>query len=761
MYEKREEAIKIIHDNQVVLVISGTGSGKTVLTPKFALHAMNYQGKIILTTPKRKTTESAAIFAAKTLDVKLGEQVGMKYRDSNPKYYSKTLSKITYCTDGYVLARLTQDPLLMDFDCVIIDEAHERGVNIDLLLLLLKDLIIKRPTFKLIIMSATVNEQIFVNYFPKTKFKFTMINAGEKPMFDVKSYYLSKPVNKFDENNNLINKDYVEAAVNKVVEIMKTGEEGDVLVFFPGKGESQDGCILLHQKISTFNKNTNKKLYCDILHAKTDQQTSNIIINSNKYKNLNSGPYTRKVIFSTNVAESSITIDGLKFVVDTGLANIDVYYPNKNMHALERKYISKASHKQRLGRTGRTDTGKCYNIFTETEYNNKFPEYAVSPIKQENVSNFVLKFFANELIVSHVDLPFSYEHKNNKNSNKIKAISLQSFLSNFIEPPTEDAIKRVLFRLQILGAMDIKGSKGYINNMGRGMADFDTDLEIGRMLIAGYNHKCRDEICELAAMMTLSDFSVDKFVEMRLKKNKSWSPAKENEEKRKHKAAIRKYSSMYGDHIALLKIYQSFKERRYDKIDRRTGRIIKEKLGDAREWCKKHYLNYNWLERVKHESKEYQRRFSSVIRREKNANPNRKPETLYLNHAPDISNKIEDNILKSILKGFFLNLLKKEGRIFKNCFPPINTAAPLDRFSLIKNPGNHVVYSELINIFGRATYSFISKIPINYVTEIQKNYKDLFKECFTKSKIVKKSGKNPSKKKFSKKKWKKKWKKKH
>ena len=130
MYQMKEESLEAIYDNNVVLVISGTGSGKTVLTPKFVLHCMNYQGRIAITNPKKKPTRSNAIWAAKCLDVKLGGNVGIKHKNSEPEYYSPH-SKLVYCTDGYISARLDGDPLLKDFDCVIIDEAHERNMRMD------------------------------------------------------------------------------------------------------------------------------------------------------------------------------------------------------------------------------------------------------------------------------------------------------------------------------------------------------------------------------------------------------------------------------------------------------------------------------------------------------------------------------------------------------------------------------------------------------------------------------------------------------
>ena len=239
MYSKRMESIKAIYENQVVLVISGTGSGKTVLTPKFALHALNYQGRIAITNPKRIPSKENAIYAAKTLGVKLGKQVGLKYKGSDSAHYSANDAKLIYCTDGYIVAKLEMDPMLSDLDCVIIDEAHERNVNIDLLLLLLKGLIKRRPDFKLIIMSATINEKVFINYFPQPEFKFGFIDAGMIPNKPIEEYFLDTPINKFDENGNLINKDFIQAGVDRVVKILRETQEGDILVFFTGKGEAK------------------------------------------------------------------------------------------------------------------------------------------------------------------------------------------------------------------------------------------------------------------------------------------------------------------------------------------------------------------------------------------------------------------------------------------------------------------------------------------------------------------------------------------
>ena len=478
MYEKREEAIKLLYENQVVLIVSGTGSGKTVLTPKFMLHALNYQGKIAITNPKRIPSKYNAEYAAKTLDVKLGKEVGVKYRGSDDKLYSPSETRLMYCTDGHILAKLLSDPMLSDFDCVIIDEAHERGVQIDLLLLLLKDLVLRRPDFKLVIMSATINKKVFIDYFPKDQFKFGFLDAGEKSYFPVEEFFLKNAINKFDNIDNLINsKDFIEAAADRVIKILTETETGDILVFFSGKGECNEGCTLLHQKLSQINANRDKKIYCTFLFAGLTKEVENYATNNKKYKEHPQGPYERKVVFATEVAESSITIEGIDFIIDSGLANQNIYYPDKNMTSLEKKYISKASHKQRLGRTGRIGPGKCYNLFTEKEFETKFLEFTIAPILLSDNSQYYLKFFANPKLVSHVDLPFCYsktkskpktiqkggennnkknnknnnnknnnknnknnKNNNNNNKNKIKPISLTNYLQKFIEKPKEKAV---------------------------------------------------------------------------------------------------------------------------------------------------------------------------------------------------------------------------------------------------------------------------------------------------------------------------------
>jgi len=762
MYTIKEEALNAIYNNQVILVISGTGSGKTVLTPKFVLHALNYQGRIGITNPKRPPTKENAKFAAKTLDVVLGEEVGMKYRGSEPKHYSASKSKLIYTTDGYIRARLKNDPLLKEFDCIIIDEAHERNVQIDLLLLMLKDLIQVRPDFKLVIMSATVNEKVFIDYFPAKDFKFAMVNAGERPNFAIQEYFLEeftnfkKPINKFDAQGNLINADdYVEVAVDQVIKIMTTSDKGDILVFFTGNKEIQDGCVQLHNKLQQINKNKNDKLFCHAFAAGTPSEMQDILTNAEKYKE--NGKYTRKVIFATEVVESSITFYGLDFVIDSGLKNYDNFYSEKNLHALEKKYISKASHRQRKGRTGRTGPGTCFNLFTKEEYE-KFLDYPIAPILTEDISDFILQFIAMPGYVSTIKFPFKYEHKggennikladnkilkenkinNDKKKNKkiklippveyvLKPIPLNQYLEKLIQPPAEDAVKRTLNRLIALGTIDIKENIGKISDLGRAMSVFDTYPEIARMLIAGYNYHCRDEICNLAAIYNMDDFKYKMdSIFLRFKASTKDEKVKK-EEKARYDKIKKKWTNSMGDQFSLLDIYNEFYLRRYDTVDRRTGRIIKEKRGNAREWCKENYLHYNTLERVKQEAKDLQRKFGQVIRIYREKHPENKPTHIFLANPPELSEKKEENILMAILDGYYINLLKKMGeRKYINCFPIVKTIAglPMDSlFAGVKTKYSYALYSELKGIFGRVNYSIVCKVPPSIMKKLMDSQK--------------------------------------
>lgn len=762
MYDKREEAINLIYDNNVVLIVSGTGSGKTVLTPKFALHCMNYQGRIAITNPKRTPTKENTLFSAMCMDVKVGSYIGMRYRDSEKSTYSSDC-RLIYCTDGWILQLLQKDPLLMELDMVIIDEAHERNVNIDLLLLLLKQLVLKRPSFKLIIMSATIKTETFSNYFPTPQFKFAMLDAGQQPMFPIKSIYLNKPINKYDANGNIIDNNYFDVAVDKVVSLLKETDEGDILVFFPKKSDTTDGCSQLGIRLDRLNRELGKKIFCaSLTSSKKTKEEEEMVINSEKYKQ--NGKFGRKVVFATEVAESSITIKGLLYVIDTGLVNKLVYYSDKNMESLEMKFISKASHKQRRGRTGRTAPGTCFCLFTEEEYNKKFPEYTQSPILNTDLSKYLMTFLSNQNFVSHIQFPITYkkDEKENKkknalkkqesvastNTNKHKRLELRpktvgggemnkkkrlnispkvvpleafdikpcefvEYLHKLIEVPPIDTVKRTIQRLIDLKIVEVRDGKGYITDLGRACSVFEVIPEVARMMISGYNYRCRDDICNLAGIFEVSEYKMDNVFERFRAKTKN--EQLKRKEKDEYERVKKRWVNSLGDHFSLLDIYNEFCKREYDEVDRKTGVITRPKMGDTKEWCKKNYLNYNILRKVKEVARQYQGAFGRVMRIFKEKHPDVKPRFIFADKEPVLSENYAENILRAILDGFFVNMMRRfDNRKYINCYPPSKTIAQLPQTSLYgstKTQSKYAVYGQLKSIFGNQSFSIISKIP--------------------------------------------------
>jgi len=379
-YSFKEDIVDKIKKNDVLLIQSGTGSGKTVLTPKLALHSLNYKGSIIITLPKKDITKSTAEYAAKTLDVELGEYVGYQYRGESIKS-DKTI--LLYSTDGSIISMIFKDPLLLTVDILIIDEAHERGVQIDLLLYLIKNAIEirkekKLKPLKLIIMSATIDEELFKNYYSHYKYDYLFMSG--KSNYEITSTYLKESI--MNEN-----KKYLEIGLNVIKKIIKNineknGEEGDILFFLTSIKEINE---LVQIITESFDDSFPIPLYSGY-----PKEYEIYIKNQYEFKNI-SPHYKRKIIISTDVAESSMTIDGIVYVIDSGLNYQNNYNVKKKVNVLEKKLVSQAQMIQRKGRAGRTKEGYCFHLYTKEEFenSNKFP---LPKIRTMDLKNICLQF---------------------------------------------------------------------------------------------------------------------------------------------------------------------------------------------------------------------------------------------------------------------------------------------------------------------------------------------------------------------------------
>jgi HrpA-like RNA helicase len=375
-YAFKKDIVEKIKHNDVILIQSGTGSGKTVLTPKMALHCLDYKGLVIVTLPKKDITKSTAEFSAKTLDVQLGEYVGYQYRGESVKS-DKTV--LLYSTDGSIISMIFKDPLLLSVDILIIDEAHERGVQIDLLLYLIKNAIKIRKEkdmkpLKLIIMSATINEELFKNYY--SDFKYDYLFMSGKSNYEITSTYLKDSIMKE-------NKKYLEIGLKIIHKIIKNinnndGEEGDILFFVTSKEEIKMLVKILSKEL--------KDSYIIPLYSGYPKEYEIYIKNQYEFKILDPN-YKRKIIISTDVAESSMTIDGIVYVIDCGLNYQNNYDVKKKINVLQKKLISQAQMTQRKGRAGRTKSGFCFHLYTEEEFKNtnKYPEPKIRSMELKNI----------------------------------------------------------------------------------------------------------------------------------------------------------------------------------------------------------------------------------------------------------------------------------------------------------------------------------------------------------------------------------------
>ncbi len=409
-YKQAKEIAESIIKNDIVLVKSETGSGKSAIVCKIALHTVNYKGKVVMTLPKKIITKKAAEFGAKTLDVQLGEQVGYQFRGDNLKS-NKTV--LLYSTDGSIISQIKSDPLLRSIDILLIDEAHERKVQIDLLLYLLKNAIKLRKEqnlrpLKLIIMSATINEKIFADYYKDFSYDYMFLSGT--PNYPIETIYLESSL---DIKSN----EYLESGSNIIGEIIEKINkndlpEGDILFFVCTVRECDETAVELGNKYPDS--------FVMGLYSGLDQELEQYISSPDKYQELNPN-FKRRIFVSTNVAESSLTIDGIVYVIDSGLELSVKYDPERKINIMSKHFITKAQMSQRKGRAGRTKSGYCYKLYTpkQEEDSIDFPDPEIKQIDLKNVCVSLMK------IGSQI----------NKTDFTVKQ-TIQMF-NEFIEPPSE------------------------------------------------------------------------------------------------------------------------------------------------------------------------------------------------------------------------------------------------------------------------------------------------------------------------------------
>ncbi len=565
LYTKVGEIVDSIRNHNMTIVKAGTGTGKSFLAGRICAQAFNFQKKVIMTLPKKLLALDAADKTAMSCDVRVGEEVGYKYKGAHEVNKGGKESKIIFTTTGTLVRQITgDDPFLKEYSCIIVDEAHERSVQTDEIILFLKRALAHRADLKVVFMSATLDTKLFMDYFSDYS-----CNLVELPnvvaTFPVKDIYEKRKP-----------EDWQKAAIEKVMEILRSGESGDILVFIKSSADANKMISYLQPQLKTLT-NKSENPFMITLDAKIPTDEKDYALKEFNYQSHPtadpSRPFTRKIVFSTNVAESSLTVKGAVFVVDCGLALEDLYEPRRDANALLEKYVSQSAIIQRRGRVGRTKPGICYHLYSEAEMKT-FPEFPIPSIQKSDLSLDLLDMMKME-DVKHVG-------------------DMKKLLASMISPPSRDFVDSALNNLYTNGAISSKTDDGAITMLGRAYSQFSgLTIPMARAIIASYYYHCKyDIIPMMVIIMNINgriDGLYDRFRPRGGKMNeRDFLKAQKEHEKKQHQ-----WDSSEGDFMTIYNIYQAF--RAFMKIPKpmESLNVPQPQMGGANLNNNNHSLNKN------------------------------------------------------------------------------------------------------------------------------------------------------------------------
>lgn len=509
IYKLRDELIKAIDGNQILIVVGETGSGKTTqITQYLAEAGFTAKGKIGCTQPRRVAAMSVAKRVSEEFGCRLGQEVGYTIRFED---CTSSETVIKYMTDGMLLRECLIDPDMSSYACIMLDEAHERTIHTDVLFGLLKQAVAKRPELKLIVTSATLDAVKFSEYFNQAPI-FTIPGRT----FPVEILYTREPET-----------DYLDAALITVMQIHLSEPPGDILVFLTGQEEIDTACELLYERMKALGSDVPELIILPVYSALPSEMQTRIFEPA--------PPGSRKVVIATNIAETSLTIDGIYYVVDPGFVKQKVYNPKTGMDSLMVTPVSQAGAKQRAGRAGRTGPGKTYRLYTERAYRDEMLPTSVPDIQRTNLASTVLQ---------------------------LKAMGINDLLGfDFMDPPPTDAMVMALETLHSLSALD---DEGLLTRLGRRMAEFPLEPNLAKMLIMSVHLQCSDEILTIVSMLSVQ--------------NVFYRP-KEKQALADQKKA--KFNQAEGDHLTLLAVYNSWKNNKFSNA-----------------WCYENFVQMRTLKRA-------------------------------------------------------------------------------------------------------------------------------------------------------------------
>ncbi|GAB6023367.1 Putative pre-mRNA-splicing factor ATP-dependent RNA helicase dhx16 [Chamberlinius hualienensis] len=508
----RESLIEAVKNHQILIIEGETGSGKTTQIPQF-LHEEGYTKdgkKIGCTQPRRVAAMSVASRVAEEMGVKLGNEVGycIRFEDCTSE---RTILK--YMTDGMMLREFLSEPDLAAYSVIMVDEAHERTLHTDILFGLVKDITRFRPDLKLLISSASLDAEKFSDFFDDAPI-FRI--PGRR--FPVDIYYTKAP-----------EADYIDACVTSILQIHVTQPLGDILVFLTGQEEIETCEELLKERTRKLGSKI-KELVILPIYANLPSDMQAKIFEPTP-------PNARKVVLATNIAETSLTIDGIIYVIDPGFCKQNSYNAKSGMESLVVTPISKASAIQRAGRAGRVAAGKCFRLYTSWAYKHELEENTIPEIQRVNLGNCVLL---------------------------LKSLGINDLIHfDFLDPPPHETLVLALEQLYALGALNHKGE---LTKLGRRMAELPVDPMMSKMILASEKYKCSEEILTIAAMLSVNNSIFyrpkDKVVHADTARTGFFAPG--------------------GDHLTLLNVYNQWAETDF-----------------SQQWCYENFVQPRSLKRAR------------------------------------------------------------------------------------------------------------------------------------------------------------------
>jgi ATP-dependent helicase HrpA len=509
--ERAEEIAEAIRKHQVVVICGETGSGKTTQIPQICLRlGRGRAGDIAHTQPRRIAARAVASRVAEELGVRLGEQVGFKVRFGD-ETSERTLVKLM--TDGILLAETQGDRLLERYDTIIVDEAHERSLNIDFLLGYLRRLLPQRPELKVIITSATIDPDRFSRHFGGAP--VVMVSGRTYP---VEVRYRPVRAEGWESEEPPSQRDMDDAIVDATHELTsRDGGRGDVLVFLSGEREIRDAADALRE--SWGDRAEILPLYARL----TPAEQQRVFAAHSK----------RRIVLATNVAETSLTVPGIRYVVDTGVARLSRYSPRTKVQRLPIEAVSKASANQRSGRCGRTEPGVCIRLYDEQDFAQR-PDFTEPEILRTNLASVILQM------------------------KSLRLGRVEEF--PFIEAPDDRLIKDGYETLHELGAID---EAGELTELGRRLARLPIDPRLGRMLLAAEREGCVSEMLVLCSAMSVQDV-----------RERPLSAQQAADQ------AHARYQDEQSDFLAYLKLWKHVREQSHELTHSRL-----------RAWCRDNFIS--------------------------------------------------------------------------------------------------------------------------------------------------------------------------